>query len=402
MNVTHARGLAALLFAAVAPAAGAQVQVAFSEQAYPGTSPLGLYGFSLGSAHPANPGQCQSPDPCFGWSFRPTVAAPGFQVAERLVGQQRDDHFGPQGNFERVWFDPNTPLQLPLAVDPLSPFELSNTLSFYEDCTAVVPALPATQFGPLSLGPTNPGGLCHPNRVGEGSVTFLFAEDQLQVAFDLFHVSPAPSTSITVELYDRTGLPMTSIDLGAPPAGSTPLTLAHSLITLDASAPFAALTINNIDPGGVGWDRVFYSPCPPAPAVYCQPTTSSSGCVPQIGSNGLPSESAGSGFDVFVTNLMNGRMGSLFYGYLGPQAKPFFGGTLCVKFAFRRLPVRNTGGTPPPASDCSGTLSYDFNARIASGIDPKLVAGTTVWCQFLYRDPVGLGMSDALEVTLCP
>jgi hypothetical protein len=401
MKVTQAHPLGVLLVAALAPVAAGQT-VSFVEQAYPGTASANLYSFSLGTAFPANPGQCQSADPCFGWSFRPTVAGPGLEVAERLVGQKRDDHFGPQGNFERVYFDVSTPLQLPLVVDPLSALELSNTLSFYEDCTAVVPPIPATQFGPLSLGPSNPVGLCHPNRVGEGAVTFLFSEDQTQIAFDLFHVSPLPATSITLEFYDRTGLPITSVDLGASSASGTALKLAHSLVTVDVSVPFAAVTINNLDPGGVGFDRIFYEPCPPAPLVYCQPTTSSTGCVPQIGFTGVASATAGSGFDVHGTQLMNRRMGSLLYGHVGPQSMPFFGGTLCIKSAFLRFPVQSTGGTAKPASDCTGSLTYDFNARIASGIDARLIAGATVWCQFLYRDPGNLGMTDALEITICP
>ncbi len=402
MNVTHATGLGSLLALLLAPAAGAQVTATFVEQAWPGTPPAELYSFSLGSAFPTSPGQCQSPDPCFGWSFRPTLAAPGLEVAERLVGQLRDDHFGPQGNFERVYFEPSSPPSLPLAVDPLSGFELANTLSFYEDCTSVVPPLPSTQLGPLSLGPPNQTSLCHPNRVGEGSVTFLFSVDQTQIALDLFHVNPLAGTSITIEFYDRTGLPMVSIDLAAPAPSATPLQLPFSLVTVDVSAPFAAMTINNIDPGGIGYDRIFYTPCPPEPLIYCQPATTKSGCVPQIGFTGQPSASAGSGFDVHASELMNRRMGSLLYGHAGPQSKPFMGGTLCIRPGFLRFPVKSTGGTPKPESDCTGTLSYDFNARIASGVDSRLVAGTTVWCQFFFRDPEDLGMSDALEITICP
>jgi hypothetical protein len=58
-------------------------------------------------------------------------------------------------------------------------------------------------------------------------------------------------------------------------------------------------------------------------------------------------------------------------------------------------------------SDCSGTLSFDFGARIASGIDPTLTAGATIAAQWLVRDPgdplgFGTSLSDAILFTIAP
>lgn len=52
-----------------------------------------------------------------------------------------------------------------------------------------------------------------------------------------------------------------------------------------------------------------------------------------------------------------------------------------------------TGGSPPSFSGGSapacGSSRGDCNAYIASGVDPALVAGTTVWLQFWFRDTAG-------------
>jgi len=42
--------------------------------------------------------------------------------------------------------------------------------------------------------------------------------------------------------------------------------------------------------------------------------------------------------------------------------------------------VLNSGGSTSGA-DCTGTYSFDFNAHIASAVDPSLVAGAEVFAQ---------------------
>jgi hypothetical protein len=47
----------------------------------------------------------------------------------------------------------------------------------------------------------------------------------------------------------------------------------------------------------------------------------------------------------------------------------------------------------------------DFNAYIASGKDPALVAGQDVWLQTWGRDPASpstTSLSDALSFPICP
>jgi hypothetical protein len=102
-----------------------------------------------------------------------------------------------------------------------------------------------------------------------------------------------------------------------------------------------------------------------------------------------------------VKGVLSHASGLLSYG-LGTSATPFHGGTLCVAQPLRRTGFQSSGGNPPPV-DCSGVLTLDFNARIQSGTDPALVAGTIVDAQFFYRDggdPSGVGLSDALHFAI--
>ncbi len=136
-------------------------------------------------------------------------------------------------------------------------------------------------------------------------------------------------------------------------------------------------------------------------ATYCTAKTTSHSCVPSISATGAPSASAGSGFTIQAANVEPMKNGVLFYCYAGPAAQPFQGGTFCLKFPVKRTPPTNSGG----AANCSGVLSMDFNAWIATGFDPGLVAGAQIWAQDWFRDPTapfGTGLSNALTFHICP
>ncbi len=138
------------------------------------------------------------------------------------------------------------------------------------------------------------------------------------------------------------------------------------------------------------------------PMVYCTPKINSQGCVPSIQFLGLPSGSLGSGFNVFATSELNQAFGVLFYSLTGPAANPFQGGFMCCLQPLVRTPVQNSGGNPPP-SDCSGTFQFDFNTYVASGTDPALGIGVTVWSQYWSRDeqsPSTTNLTDALRFTI--
>jgi len=139
------------------------------------------------------------------------------------------------------------------------------------------------------------------------------------------------------------------------------------------------------------------------PSTYCTAKVNSQGCTPVIDFTGTPSASAPGAFLISATNVINQKSGVLFYG-LTPAAIPFQGGMRCATGALRRTAIQSSGGNPLPA-DCSGTLSFDMNARIQSGVDAALVPGTAVFAQYVYRDPpasFGAGLTDAVAFTICP
>ena len=146
-----------------------------------------------------------------------------------------------------------------------------------------------------------------------------------------------------------------------------------------------------------------YVPATSQPTVYCTAKVNSAGCTPAMAFAGSPSASAGSGFDLSASQILDNKFGLLFYSKTGPDSSPFMGGTLCVKPPLVRTPIQNSGGSPP----CGGTFSFDFNAYIASGADPALISGQQVWSQYWSRDPGfappdNTNPTDAVEFTIQP
>jgi hypothetical protein len=150
----------------------------------------------------------------------------------------------------------------------------------------------------------------------------------------------------------------------------------------------------------------------PPTTSYCTAKVNSLACLPAIGSTGSSSASSGSGFTIRGSNVRNNKSGLLFYGLNGRTALPFQGGTLCVKSPIRRTPGVVSGGTPPPANDCTGVYAIDFNAFAvgALGGNPAAaltVPGTLVDSQWWGRDPGfpapdNTTLTDGLEFGIGP
>jgi hypothetical protein len=139
------------------------------------------------------------------------------------------------------------------------------------------------------------------------------------------------------------------------------------------------------------------------PQVYCQAQTNSQGCVPYIASAGTPSAAQLIAFRIKAFNVLNNKSGILFYGF-APQQTPFLGGALCVKTPLTRTAAQSSGGNPPPV-DCSGVFSIDFNDRVRTAVDPLLIAGEEIFCQYWSRDPASpstSNLTDALAFYLSP
>ena len=158
----------------------------------------------------------------------------------------------------------------------------------------------------------------------------------------------------------------------------------------------------NLVPGASGqWYQVYVRACDVAsPSTYCKPAKPPGGCVAAMSFQGTPSATAGSGFDLRCSNLDAQRLGLLFYGTAGPWGtRPRPDGYLCVQPPLWRTPAGPTGGT----TGCDGSLSLDFNAWIASGADPSLVAGQPVYVQGWLRNSAGQGqLSDAVAFLIGP
>ena len=139
------------------------------------------------------------------------------------------------------------------------------------------------------------------------------------------------------------------------------------------------------------------------PNDYCSAKLNSLGCEPRMDWSGSASATSPAPFLVGAHAVLNQRVAFLRYGF-APDHAPFAGGISCIAPPFVSLGGLSTGGNPT-GSDCSGAPSFDFNARIQSGADPRLVPGTVVETQYLFRDPgdpTGFGLTDALQFVIEP
>ncbi|MBK7644201.1 MAG: hypothetical protein IPJ19_14345 [Planctomycetes bacterium] len=128
---------------------------------------------------------------------------------------------------------------------------------------------------------------------------------------------------------------------------------------------------------------------PAAAQVYCSALVNSQGCLPAISGTGTASASSAQPFTIACVGLLNQRPVRMAYS-VTPAAIVFQGGLLCIDQPITRLVAQSSGGSAS-GTDCSGVFNYDFNPRIQSGLDPRLVPGTLVCAQVFARDPLAAG-----------
>ena len=142
----------------------------------------------------------------------------------------------------------------------------------------------------------------------------------------------------------------------------------------------------------------------PDPVNFCEAKPNSQGCLPRMGWQGTASLGGADDFYVQATQVRNSSAGILFWG-TGPDRVPFAGGYRCVRAPIIRSGLANSGGTPYPGVDCSGSYSFHFShAYMASYL---LMPGLSLYAQYwqrdgLHPDGTGQGLTDGLEFTITP
>lgn len=142
---------------------------------------------------------------------------------------------------------------------------------------------------------------------------------------------------------------------------------------------------------------------PPQAQSFCTGLPSSLGCTPALAASGTPSLSSAQPFTLACTNLVNQQPAWISYS-VAPSARPFHGGTLCIERPIVQLALLSSGGSTS-GSDCTGSYAIDFNQRIQSGLDARLVPGTLVCVQAFGHDPQAAGgytLSPGLAFTVQP
>lgn len=181
--------------------------------------------------------------------------------------------------------------------------------------------------------------------------------------------------------------------------------------------PDVVVGIPTADPGGLMMlqsnvsqpatlTRYSLSPCVNA-LSYCSPSlTSVSGCGASLTTNGSPSVSAASGFDLDVTSIPAPGASLLLFSASPGSTPVFSGGTLCVQ-SFKRSGAKISNGT---AGVCNGAVSFTLQDLIdadgATGA-PLVAAGAHLYVQAWGRDPDNphgqpFYFSDAAEILICP
>jgi hypothetical protein len=156
----------------------------------------------------------------------------------------------------------------------------------------------------------------------------------------------------------------------------------------------------SIGPNAVG-RVVFLSGSPTPPLTYCQGKANSLGCVPYAWASGSTSLSGPNNFVVRCANILNNKLGIMFWGRQANSA-PFLGGTLCIGTPFFRTGSMVSGGTVG-SDDCSGSFAMPFTHAMMN--QNGLNVGSSVYCQFWHRDPGypapgNVGLTDGVVFTV--
>jgi hypothetical protein len=179
---------------------------------------------------------------------------------------------------------------------------------------------------------------------------------------------------------------------------------ARALVTVDDGSLEIASTLASGNRGLAGLQLV-----PQAGQSFCTAGVSASGCQATLAAVGVPSATAGEGFELVAAGVEGAKDGLFFFGANGRQANPWGNGSSyqCVVPPVKRAGLLLGIGT---VQGCDGTFGQDLNALWCPTC-PKPNhnpgAGAVVQAQLWYRDPWNTSnqttsLSNAIEFSVQP
>jgi hypothetical protein len=179
-----------------------------------------------------------TPEP--GINFDHHWRAPGLSIAERLLGQALAETTTEYGRFDQLTGSPSTP-----------PHVVPGTTG--QNFTIADHA----GFGSNALFPLGPLGFTDAEGRGEGSIALIFDDPQFAFGFRLHAEYPDPMgqrpmpRTADIALYDADARLITEVIL--------PLQRGVISLAWRSGVGVTAVTIENIDPGGITLDDVLYN-----------------------------------------------------------------------------------------------------------------------------------------------
>lgn len=226
------------------------------------------------------------------------------------------------------------------------------------------------------------------------------------VAFRSFNVVPNTSGNLFVRdrVLNKT-IQACAMDDGN---GTTAGTASEAMISADGTTVAIQSAGQLLAGGPANTAGDVYARGIGGPVSYCAAKQNSAGCAPSIAFSGEARVSNNFALTVSCANARNNKIGLLIHSLSGPRQIPFAGGNLCVAAPLVRSHTTLSGGSPPPAIDCSGVWSLDLGAVLAtSPIGPAVGAGSVLYMQWWGRDPGfappdNVQLSGALQVVVGP
>ncbi|MCK6447039.1 MAG: hypothetical protein L6Q99_11675 [Planctomycetes bacterium] len=225
-----------------------------------------------------------------------------------------------------------------------------------------------------------------------------------RAAFVVDEIAHGVDVNVDGDLWDDVLViaPFGSGSLGGATAAVTALAFEGNYVVALVDETSEAVDLNGDTDQADAVAHVFFGGTPPT--IYCTAKSNSAGCLPALKVSGTPFLSDPSPFWITATEVLPKKPAVFHYGFGGPDAVPFAGGTLCSKGPFGRTKVSLTGTV---GYGCGGAITMNMKQYIVSGVDPRLVEGAEVCGQWYTRDPDDVAgnyvsLTDAVRFVIAP